>query len=85
LFPNIIAQKDLQKTTLFPGFSMRKYLSVQHLRQCPQHDSGQKVIKIRKSFDRANSLPLHSLWEKNFQRSLVTPYSFLDAPVIRMA
>ena len=78
LFYNSRPENDLSIATPFFDFSSRKHLLVQHLKHPADRKIDQKVIKIRKSFDAANSLPLRTLWQRNFQRSRITGYGFLE-------
>ncbi|HEX4797346.1 MAG TPA: hypothetical protein VH370_26365 [Humisphaera sp.] len=76
LFYKLLAQKGLQNMTPFCDFPARKHLLKQQLRRSRRRETDQKVMKIRKSFEAANSLPLWTLQQKNFQRSLITGYVF---------
>ena|SRR5882724_7570053 len=75
-FHKFLTHKDLQNVTPFPDYSARKHLLIQQLCRSLQSETGQKVIRIRKSFDAANSLPLRRLWHKNFPRSPVSRHGF---------
>src|SRR5947209_8185977 len=84
LFCKLLAQKGLQNMTPFFDFATRKHLSMQHLRRSRRRETDQKVIKIRKSFEAANCLPLWMLQQKNFQPSLITRYAFSIARLTGM-
>src|SRR5437868_15431666 len=61
LFSNLPPRTELQIMTPFADFSPRKYPSIHHLRLLRSRETGEKVIKIRKSFISPKPLPLRCL------------------------